>query len=135
MLQKRFGFTMIELVFVIVVLGILAAVAVPRLAATRTDAEISAGAATVAAIRSGIVGLRQQRILMGQNTWPVLNSDFSNVLTYPVKFTGSNGVWSNTSPTTWTYTVDGVDNNFNYNINFGTFNCTSGIYCNALNGT
>ena len=40
---------MIELIFVIVILGILASVAIPRLAATREDAEISA---TVANLRT-----------------------------------------------------------------------------------
>lgn len=39
--KKRNAFTMIELIFVIVILGILAAVAIPRLTATRNDAKVT----------------------------------------------------------------------------------------------
>ena len=67
--MKRTGFTMIELIFVIVVLGILAAVAVPKLAATRDDALIVKGKADVAAIRSGIISERQVRFVRGEHNY------------------------------------------------------------------
>ncbi|MDY0121115.1 MAG: type II secretion system protein [Sulfurimonas sp.] len=40
-MQQKKAFTIIELIFVIVILGILAAVAVPKLSATRNDAIVS----------------------------------------------------------------------------------------------
>jgi len=47
--KHRDAFTMIELVFVIVIIGILAAIAIPKLTATRDDARITVLARAVAA--------------------------------------------------------------------------------------
>ena len=48
------GFTMIELIFVIVILGVLASVAIPRLAATRDDAEVAKAATNLTTAVSDI---------------------------------------------------------------------------------
>ena len=57
------AFTMIELIFVIVILGILASVAIPRLAGTRTDAEV---ATTVANLRTLLSDLSSYYVVKGE---------------------------------------------------------------------
>ncbi len=63
--SSKKAFTMIELIFVIVVIGILSAIAIPKLAATRDDATITKAIATVGSIRSAVATERQKRILRG----------------------------------------------------------------------
>jgi len=67
-MQNRKAFTMVELVFVIVVIGILSAVAIPKLAATRDDAEITKARTTLSSVRNAIATERQKRILRGNFT-------------------------------------------------------------------
>ena len=76
------GFTMIELIFVIVILGILASVAVPRLAGTKADAEISAA---VANLRTLVNDANVYYVAHGTFTGATWN-DVTNV---PLKDNGS----------------------------------------------
>ncbi len=62
------AFTMIELVFVIVVIGILATIAMPKLSATRDDAALAKAKNTVASVRSAISQEAQRRQLAGDYT-------------------------------------------------------------------
>jgi len=71
-LQNRKAFTMLELIFVIVIIGILSAVAIPKFAMNREDAIIAKAKNTVAAVRNSIATERQKRILRGEFT-PITN--------------------------------------------------------------
>ena len=50
----RQAFTMIELIFVITIIGILSAVAIPKLAATRTDAKVAAMANEITSVANEV---------------------------------------------------------------------------------
>ncbi len=65
LIQNHKAFTMIELVFVIAVIGILSAVAIPKFAVNRDDAVVSKAKATVAAVRNAVATERQKRTLRG----------------------------------------------------------------------
>jgi len=143
--MKRNAFSMIELVFVIVVLGILAAVAVPRLSATRDDAQVAKGRSDVAAIRAAIVSERQTRLLKGQSAYISKLGSSSNAfegnvsggmtppfMMYPPKTGSANGEWSTSDGLSFTYKVVNTDTTFTYTPATGVFTCASGTYCDKL---
>lgn len=72
-LSNQTGFTLIELVIIIVVLGILAAVAIPKYQDITAEAKISAGKASLGALRSGItISYANNAVTTGTATWPTL---------------------------------------------------------------
>lgn len=138
---------MIELVFVIVVLGILASIAIPKFAATRDDAHIAKARSTIAAVRSGIITERQNRLFRGDNTYAtelddaaantagetIFDGDGGSILMYGVTTRiNENGHWVKTGATTYAYRLFGANNTFEYNLTTGTFNCTVGANCDDL---
>jgi len=134
--EFRPAFTMIELVFVIVVLGILASVAIPKLAVTRDDAVLVKGKSQIATIRSGISLLRSRRLLEGNST-AITALDgaatsegvslFSDVLEYPIVSKNGDGYWMKTgNPATYTFQISGQAITF-------TYSSTTGFDCNVSN--
>ncbi|MDR1555336.1 MAG: type II secretion system GspH family protein [Campylobacteraceae bacterium] len=125
--MRHSAFTMVELVFIIVVLGILASIAVPRLAASRDDAKIAKGKADIAAIRSSIILKRNQNLLAGNTIFPDLNGTsglFGGVLDYPIEDDASG--WKKTSPgdnTKYSFTIANTVVNFEYFQDKGIFTC------------
>ena len=149
MKTSKNAFTMIELVFVIVILGILAAVAIPRFAATRTDAEISKGRADISSIRSGIVTERQSRLIQGDSNYIsgiALNTGglFKGVLTYAITDKASDGHWESVgadenATATYDFRLSGTPIRFTYTRADGTFTCSKTVgstasktYCGNL---
>ena len=142
------AFTMIEIIFVIVILGILSSVAISKMAVTRDDAIISKGRSEVAAIRNAISLTRNTNILMGKGTGyltrldhlggatssdgdPLFDknstgADAARLLDYPIYSKQKNG-WRKSANNKYTFNAMNTDVEFTYNPSTGSFDCTHTI--------
>jgi len=134
MQKSKNAFTMVELVFVIVILGILSAVAIPKFGSTMLDAQLSKGRADISSIRSSIVTERQSRLIKGDSSWISKLSDNDDklftgsddnhtLLLYGISPGTTDGHWSvrDNNYSKYMYKVGGKDCNLTYYDNNGKF--------------
>ena len=85
-MRNNKGFTLIELIMVTIILGILAAVAIPRYMATVNMAEEAAEDAVISSIKAGLETYATEQLMgSGRRTWP--DSPWSELATKPDGYT------------------------------------------------
>ena len=126
------GFTMIELIFVIVILGVLASVAIPRLAATRDDAEVAKAATNLTTAVSDITAY-----YTAKGNFSGVSTDFTkvtNALTKDGKLNvkGSTTCVQVTLPNTTATGTTTASNKVELTLNFGSAQGKDDAVCKQL---
>ena len=150
----RKAFSMIELVFVIVVIGILATIAIPRFSATRDDATLTKAKSIVSNVRTALNSEVQARILKGDYTaisdlggetngyntdifdYFDSNSSGTRVLEYPIKSCQSStatGCWMRIGNTSYQYIFpSAIGGSVTFAVSGGRFICDGTSKCDYL---
>ena len=133
------SFTLIELIFVIVIIGILSAVAIPKFNATKIQAVINSAKVTVSNIRSAVSNLRAKNQMKGKCSYAIAlddankntegeelfdgNESIGQILDYPIYSANGEGKWMKIGDTNYTVIITDENITFNYYPNNGHFDC------------
>ena len=122
---RQTGFTLIELIVVLVVLGILSAVAIPRYVSYTSEARAASINGLAGALRSSVALVQSKYVATGQTTSPVTLMDGSTVAVT----TGANGG----IPTVAVAGIEAALNQtgFTFTAATGTWNFASGAIANC----
>ncbi len=116
------AFTLIEIIFVLVVIGILASIAIPRFSVSVNDAKLTRAKVQIASVRSGIANAYSTNILAGVLAYPQSLEEgeccFAKVLSEPLK----ESAWS-LKGESYTLQIASEKTTFSYNNTNGQFAC------------